>query len=407
MVKFVNLMLSSSINLFRNAYSGLSRSIWWLSFIMFINRCGTMVIPFLTVYLTVKLHFSIAEAGMIMGIFGFGAVIGAWVGGRLSDNFGFYRVQFWSLLLNGVMFMILGYMKTFQQFGVCIFLMSIVGEAFRPANAAAIASYSKIENHTRSYSLNRLAVNLGFSIGPAIGGLLAAYNYQLLFWADGITCVLAAFILLAVLPPMKPNTTDKKINREKAKADPAYKDYVFLKFIFLVFMMAVCFLMLFSMVPIYYKEIIKLNESAIGLLLAMNGLIIVLIEMVVVYKIEGKRSSTFFISIGAFLIGLSFLMFNIQQSFMLVVFAMIVISFGEILMFPFINSFWVQRSKDHNRGQYAALFTMSFSTALILAPTLGSQIINHFGFPTLWYLNFVLCSLSAVGFIYLLKEKNK
>ncbi len=398
-------MLSSSINLFRNAYSGLSKPIWWLSFIMFVNRSGAMVIPFLTVYLTVKLQFSIAEAGIIMGIFGMGAVLGAWLGGRLTDRIGFYKVQFWSLLLNGLMFLVLGQMKSFTEFGIIIFFLSVIGEAFRPANAAAIASYSKVGNQTRSYSLNRLAINLGFSIGPAVGGILAAYDYHLLFWVDGITCILAAVIMLLVIPNIKTSTEDKKLNREKAKADPAYKDSLFIRFVFLVFIVAFCFLMLFSMVPIYYKEIIHLKVSTIGLLLAMNGLIIVLVEMVLVYKLEGKRTATYFISIGTFLIGLSFLIMNLGESFKVVLLAMIVVSFGEILMFPFINSFWVQRSKDHNRGQYAALFTMSFSLALILAPTLGSQVINQFGFKTLWYINFSLCALAAIGFSKLLNEK--
>lgn len=398
-------MLSSSINLYRNAYSGLSKSIWWLSFIMFVNRSGAMVIPFLTVYLTVKLNFSIAEAGTIMGIFGMGAVIGAWMGGRLTDRIGFYQVQFWSLIFNGVMFIVLGQMKTFAELGICIFILSMVGEAFRPANSAAIASYSKVENLTRSYSLNRLAVNLGFSVGPALGGILAAYDYHLLFWVDGITCIVAAFVFILVLPVIKTSTEEKKTNREKAKADPAYRDTIFLKFIFLVFLVAVCFLMLFSMVPIYYKEKIHLSVSTIGLLLAMNGLIIVLIEMVLIYKMEGKRTASFFISIGAFLVGLSFLLLNIAETFLVTIVAMIIISFGEIFMFPFINTFWVQRSKDHNRGQYGALFTMSFSIALIIAPTMGSQIIHLFGFQTLWYLNFLLCTIAAIGFIKLLKEK--
>ncbi len=399
-------MLSSFVNLFRNAYSGLSKSIWWLSFIMFVNRSGAMVIPFLTVYLTVKLEFSIAEAGFIMGIFGLGAIIGAWLGGRLSDSIGFYKVQFWSLLLNGIMFMILGQMKSFTSFGITIFVLSIIGEAFRPANAAAIATYSKIGNQTRSYSLNRLAVNLGFSFGPAIGGLLAAYSYELLFWVDGLTCIIAAFIMLLLIPEIKSDKADKKLNRAKAKADPAYKDAVFMRFVFLVFIVAFCFLMLFSMVPIYYKEVVHLKVSTIGLLLAMNGVIIVLFEMILVYQLEGKQKSTFYISLGAFLIGLAFLILNLGPSFKVVFITMVVISFGEILMFPFINSFWVQRSKDHNRGQYAALFTMSFSLALILAPTFGSQIINHFGFQSLWYINFSLCALAAYGFSKLLIEKN-
>ncbi len=171
-------MIRSSFSLYRNAYSGLSKPVWWLSFVMFVNRSGTMVIPFLTVYLTQNLHYSIAEAGFVMAMFGIGAILGGFLGGRLSDKIGFYPVQLWSLLLNGIMFIVLGYLYELWQIAVCIFILSTVGESFRPANASAIAFYSDVNNRTRSYSLSRLAINLGFSIGPAVGGFLSAISYQ-------------------------------------------------------------------------------------------------------------------------------------------------------------------------------------------------------------------------------------
>src|SRR5574338_932104 len=196
-------MIRSSLALYRNAYSGLSQSIWWQALVMFVNRSGTMVIPFMTVYLTHHLHYSIAQAGLVMAAYGAGSIVGAFAGGRISDRIGFYPVQFWSLLSNGIMFIVLGQMSQLWRIGLCIFIMSSVGESFRPANAAAIAAYSNETNRTRSYSLNRLAVNLGFSIGPAMGGFLSAISYRWLFWVDGITCIIAAMLLRIFLRPVK------------------------------------------------------------------------------------------------------------------------------------------------------------------------------------------------------------
>ncbi|HEY0433099.1 MAG TPA: MFS transporter, partial [Chitinophagaceae bacterium] len=129
-------MIRSSIALYRNAYSGLSHATWWLSVVMFVNRAGTMVLPFMTVYLTEEKGFSIARAGWEIALFGLGAIAGNYVGGRLTDRIGFRQVQFWSLFLNGVMFIVLGQMVTFWQIGAAMFMVGIVGEAFRPANAA-------------------------------------------------------------------------------------------------------------------------------------------------------------------------------------------------------------------------------------------------------------------------------
>ena len=361
-----------------------------------------MVIPFLTVYLTNEMHYTIGQAGMIMGLFGAGAMLGGYLGGRLTDKIGFYPIQFWSLILNGVMFFILGQMHSLLQLGICIFILSTLGESFRPANAAAIASYSDHDTRTRSYSLNRLAINLGWSIGPAIGGILASISYQWLFWVDGITCILAAILLRICLPPAKhqPAQKEKPI---KSSSDSAYRDRIYLQFMFFVFLVAICFLQLFSLVPVYYKKIIQMSEAVIGIVLALNGLIIVLIEMVLVYKIEGRRHATTYISLGAVLIGVSFIVLNIEASLTFVLLSMVVITFGEMMLFPFINTFWVSRSKENNRGQYAALYTMAFSLAHVVAPTIGSQVVNRFGYNVLWYLAFVICLVASFGF-YKLKN---
>ena len=387
-------MIKSSIAVYRNAYLGLSGATWWLALVMFVNRAGTMVLPFMTVYLREEMHFSIAQAGWEIAFFGSGAVLGNFIGGRLTDKFGFYQVQFWSLFFNGILFIVLGQMQTFWRIAACMFVIGAVGEAFRPANATAIAHYSSPGNRTRSYSLNRLAINLGFSFGPAVGGLLA---YRYLFWADGLTCIIAAILLRVALPPII--ITERKQNLKTNKIDSVWKDRVYLKFTFFIFLSALCFLQMFSLLPVFYKEQLKFTQSEVGLVLALNGLIIVVIEMVLVFKLEGRRSPVQYISSGAFFIGLSYLMLNLPLTGLVVaLIAMVTITVGEMLMFPFINTFWVSRSNEHNRGQYASLFSMSFAFAHVLAPTFGSQAVQYSNYHILWYIVFVLCIIASIGF---------
>src|SRR5215470_5651510 len=116
-------MIRSSVALYRNAYSGLSPTVWWLALVMLVNRSGTMVIPFMTVYLTHHLHYSIAQAGFVMALYGGGSILGAYVGGRITDRIGFYPVQFWSLFFNGVMFFVLGQMRSLWHIGITIFIL--------------------------------------------------------------------------------------------------------------------------------------------------------------------------------------------------------------------------------------------------------------------------------------------
>lgn len=395
-------MFQASVRLYKAAYSGIPRPVWWLALVMFVNRCGTMVIPFMTVYLTAHKGFTLPQAGYVMAAFGTGSILGSYAGGRLTDRFGSHYVQVVSLLLNGVMFVVLGQMQTLVQFAACIFLLSSVGEAFRPANSVAIAAYGNDDNRIRCYSLNRLAINLGWSIGPAVGGVLASVNYGLLFWVDGLTCVVAAFVLLLFLPPRKPE--GKGPAKAKNPGRSAYRDAPFLKGMFYLFLIALAFFQLFSVVPAYYKSELHLNEAVIGWILAMNGLLIAAIEMVLVYKLEGRKASLTYIMTGAALIAGSFLFLGAGKTVTVAVVSMIVVTFGEMFLFPFMNNFWVKRSSETTRGQYASVYMMAWAAASVLAPTLATQIAGRAGFATLWVVDFLFCGAAALGFYFLKKN---
>ncbi|MEJ0106954.1 MAG: MFS transporter [Bacteroidota bacterium] len=140
----------------------------------------------------------------------------------LQIRLGFYPVQIITLTGGGVLFIVLGLMKTFPLICLFTFLLSFVNEAFRPANSTAIASYSKDENRTRSYSLNRLAINLGWATGSALGGILAKHSYQLLFWVDGFTNITAALFMWFFLKPSKRAVILNKDNTATIKRS-AYK----------------------------------------------------------------------------------------------------------------------------------------------------------------------------------------
>lgn len=400
-------MISATARTYRNAYAGLSRETWLLSFIMLINRSGTMVVPFMTLYLTSKeMGYSVGEAGYVFGLFGAGAFTGAWLGGRLTDRIGFYPVQLFTLFTGGLLFLVLGQMKTYPLICLFTFLLSFVNEAFRPANSTAIAFYSKTENRTRSYALNRLAINLGWAVGSGLGGILASINYELLFWVDGFTNITAALIMWLLLKPAdyKPVAQSPA---EKADTLPAYKDKLFMLFIGATVLFASCFFQLFTNLPVYFERELHLSKPTIGLLMAFNGILIAVIEMVLIYRLEGKRPVMFYITRGILLVGLSFLLLNLSGiGFMLALIMIITVTFGEILSMPFMNSYWITRTQVSNRGQYAALYTMAWSAAQTLGPMGGAQVVQYSNFQVLWYITGGLC-FAAAGIFHLLNKKER
>jgi predicted MFS family arabinose efflux permease len=155
-----------------NSYKGFSKEVWILATITFINRAGTMVLPFLSKYLKENLGFSFAEVGWIMVCYGVGSMLGSWIGGKLTDKIGFYRIMIFSLLCSGFMFIMLQYITTFLGLCIGMFLIMTVADMFRPAMFVSLGTYAKPENRTRAFTLVRLSVNLGFAAGPALGGLI-------------------------------------------------------------------------------------------------------------------------------------------------------------------------------------------------------------------------------------------
>jgi predicted MFS family arabinose efflux permease len=400
-------MFGRTVSLYQNAYSGLSRPTWLLSVVMLVNRSGTMVIPFMTIYLTQPaMGYSIGKAGVVMGIFRLGAVCGGFMGGRLTDKFGFHRVQLVTLTGGGFLFMLLGQMKSYPLICLCTFLLSLVNEAFRPANSTAIAHYSKEENRTRSYSLNRLAINLGWAVGGAIGGVLASINYHLLFWVDGCTNIAAALLLRYFLTAAGSQAAVSGEVTVKENGRSAYRDKVYLVFIGCTILFASCFFQLFTTLPVFYKKTLHMPEYMIGLLMALNGLIITFFEMVLVFKLEGRRENLFYIFYGVGLVGIAFLLLDILPlSLGLAFVCMLVVTIGEIISMPFMNSFWIARTAPANRGQYAGLYTIAWSTAQVIGPSGGSQVAQYFGFRALWWIIGGVGILSALGFRWLRKNK--
>lgn len=400
-------MLTQTISLYKNAYGGLSPNTWWLSLVMLINRSGTMVVPFMTMYLTQHLGVSISKAGFVMSLFGAGAIIGALIGGKLTDRIGSYYIQIATLIGGGIMFIILGQMKSYTAICIVTFLLAIINEAFRPANSVAIAHYSKEENRTRSYSLNRLAINLGWAVGGGLGGLVASFNYELLFWVDGITNLSGAALLYIVLAPSRNVATQQKIKPQKVIGKTAYRDTNYLIFIFLLFLFAMCFFQLFTTIPVFYKEQFHLSVFFIGMIMAFNGLLIAVFEMITIFKLEGKRPLLHFISSGVVLIAFAYLMLTIPgiNKPILVILVMLLFTIGEIISMPFMNSYFIARTLPHNRGQYAALFTVAWASAQAVGPFAGALIAENYGYNVLWIVVAAVCF--AIAILYRLLHGRK
>ena len=377
--------MKTVFNNYINTFKGLSHEVWWLALITLINRAGTMVIPFLSLYLTENLDFTLKDVGWIMSAFGLGSVVGSWLGGQLTDKIGYYKVMVRSLISTGVLFIALQFLNTFVSFCFGIFLVMLVADMFRPAMFVALSAYSKPENKTRSVTLIRLAINLGFSVGPAVGGIIiTTLSYSGLFWVDGITCILATGLLIKVLHPKKARVLDTVKNENPSSA---YHDKAFLIFLVVMVLFGIVFLQYFSTMPLYYKDIHHLTEFDIGILLGMNGFVIFLLEMPLIKWLENTNfTKSGLMVFGTILLGISILVLNLTTWTGVLIIGMLFMSLGEMITFPFSNAFALDRAKKGNQGEYMALYSIAFSIAHIFAHNAGMHMVDDLGFDNTWYI---------------------
>lgn len=380
-------MFKNAFRKYIDNFRGFRREVWILTLITFINRAGTMVLPFLSKYLNDDLHFSYEQIGNILVCFGIGSMVGSWLGGKLSDKIGFYKIMIFSLFVSGLMFFGLQYVTSYIGLCIAVFSIMVVADMFRPAMFVSLGAYAKPENRTRALTLVRLAINLGFAAGPALGGLIIMnIGYKGLFWADGATCILAISIFwLLVKEKKKPAESKEAKALLEANRESVFKDRPFWIFLFMCVITGVLFFQLFTTIPLYHKKQFDLNELQTGLLLTLNGVLIFFMEMPVVSYIErNKLNKVKVVTIGCLLMTISLFLLLINFWAGILIVMMLFMTVAEMFAFPFSNSFAMSRAPKGHEGRYMAIFTMSFSAAHILSAKIGMGVVAAYGYQMNW-----------------------
>ncbi|MEO8962627.1 MAG: MFS transporter [Ginsengibacter sp.] len=391
------------IRLYLDSYRGLSRPSWMLSAVMLINRIGAMVLPFLGVYMVAELKFTLSQTGVVLSCFGLGAMTGSALGGWLTDKVGHFKVQLTSIILSVPIFFLLPLFKEVWSLAIGVFVLSTITETFRPANSVSISVYARPENITRSFSLNRMAINLGFSIGPALGGILAAISFKLLFYGNGITALLAGLLFYFYFKDLPVNKNRELLHHAKDEKKTKtgispWKDKPFLIYSLFCCLYSICFFQLLSTLPLFYRKVHHLSEGNIGLILASNGLVVFVFEMLIVQVAERRMRATSVIIAGVFLGAISFLILLIPSGMWVLFLAMFIMSLSEILAMPFMATVTVKRGSTDRKGAYMGLNALSVSSAFVLSPLIGTFVAEHFGFSTLWIGTAIVGIATAFGF---------
>lgn len=376
-------MFARLVETYVQAFAGLPRAVWYLSLVTLVHRSGTMVLPFLSLYVTKDLGLTPKHAGAALAFYGVGAIAGAWLGGRLSDRLGPMRAQTISLIAAGGGFLMLAAARPMWPMAAAIVVASAAVESFRPSSAAALAAAAPEAVRIRAFALRRLAINVGMTLGPAVGGLLASHDYFWLFVCDGGTCLAAAALLWMLFRNAGGFESEAAQSADSERSSP-WSDGPFVVLIFLVTALSIVFFQLLATYPLTLHDHFHLEERTIGLLFAINTLVIVVFEMVLVHAVD-RFNPLRVAALGALLtcIGLGALPLGSSVTF--VCLTIVVWTVGEMLSHPILEGVAASRGPAASRGAYLGLYAGTYAIAFVIAPPLGAWIYDSFGYRVLWF----------------------
>lgn len=385
-------MLATLLRSYRDAFSGLPRQVWVLASVLFVNRIGMMVLPFLGLYLTEERGYAVEVAGRLVALYGLGSIVGVSLGGVLADRFGPRRVQLASLAAHALCLVMLGAMRSTFWIGALIASSSLAADAFRPANGAAISAAVGPEKRARAFSLMSFAVSLGLTVGLPLGGWIAEFDYTWLFWIDGGTALAAALVLWQ-LGERTPPPAPAELAAARAAASP-WRDGPFLVFVTLVALTAIVLFQFFGALPLFLKRDLGFTERDVGLALALNSILILFFEMQLVRKVEA-RAPLPWVALGSCAIGLGYALNLFASGWTTVLLSIAAWTAGEMLFFPLTAAFSSSRAPRGASGRYMSVFQLGLAVPLALAPLVGTELYASAGPTTLWW------SCAGIGLVVL------
>jgi MFS family permease len=371
---------------------GLPKAYWILWTGALINRLGGFVMPLLALYLTGERHLSVEQAGLVVSVYGAGALISGPVGGFFADRAGRRPTLLAGLVLGALAMLHLAFARTAAHIAAAAFLLGLLGEMYRPVISAAIADVVPSGDRPRAYGILYWAVNLGFAVGSALGGALSRYGWYLLFVGDAATTLAYAGIVWLRIPETRP----AELRHEKPQPLWApLRDRPFVAFCVLIMLVGSLFNQAFVTLPIDVRDH-GLTPAAYGSLIALNGVLIFLLQPLVSRALSPVPRHRV-LAASAALVGAGFGMTALVRTLPGYVLSIAVWTLGEIAMAGIGPAVAADAAPPAQRGAYQGLFHMSFGAAALIAPALGSFVLGRFGPAALWTACLATGLVSAAG----------
>jgi MFS family permease len=381
------------------------RKFWMVVGVSFIDGIGgTMLFPFFSLYITQKFNVGMTQAGIVLGIFSVSGLFGSMVGGALTDKFGRRKLIIFGLVFSALSTLTLGLVKEYAVLIPLAVFIGLLSNIAGPAHSAMIADILPEKQRQEGFGILRVAGNMAWIIGPTIGGFIAGKLFFALFVTDAIISCIVAVLFYFLISETKP---EAHADAPKVGMLTTFKGYglVLKNFSYIAFLMAgmlmgIVYQQMYNSLSVYLRDVHHIDPQGYGLLLTISAIVVIALQFTIT-RIIKHRPSFLMMALGTLFYMVGFSMFGFVQGFPMFALAIIVITFGEMLVVPTSQAVAANFAPEDMRGRYMAIFGTSWAIPATIGPGLAGLILDNFNPNLLWYIGGILCGVSALAYYVL------
>jgi len=387
----------------QNVYEAYPLPFWILMLGTLIDRFGTnLIMPFLGIYVIQRFDAKITQVGLIYTIFAISSGIGNFLAGALADRFGRRFTLILGLVCAATARIALGLANDFTGLYIAAGFAGFFGAVSWPAQLAMTADLLGPAKRANGFSIQRVVINSTFALGPMAGGFFGPrIGYLPLFILDALTSYFVALIIFSKLPETRPtkalNAQTENFGQTLAGYRRVLKDGTFVVFILISILTVTAYMQMSTTLAVYLIEYQHMSESFFGALVMLNALMVVFLQIPVTRWASNQPLLLIMIG-GTALYLFGFGSYGLLPSVPLFVFAMILISLGELLVIPTSQALTALLAPLDMRARYVATERINWIVAQSLGPLAATAIMARSDPRWVWYGCSIVCAISIIGF---------
>lgn len=375
---------------------------------MFFSTLGaSMIWPYLMIYASETLSLPQAQVATLMTISAAARIAASFIGGPIIDRAGRKPAMLISLTLNGLVYLFMSHAGTYFEFAILMLISGAVNPLYRIAADAMLADLIPAPQRVDAYALLRLSNNAGVSVGPAIGGFLAATSYTLAFFSAAAGMFIYAALLFLFAHETLVIQEETQPQKETLGGyDEVFRDKAFMSMMFLFILGWLNAALIWVLLPVYAKDNFSISESRYGFIPTANALMVIIFQMPV-STFTQKLADLPTMALGMLFYALGTGSVALGHTYQQFLASMIIVTLGELILVPTSSAYVARLAPPEKRGRYMSIYNLTWGVSTGIGPVLGGLFNDYISPQAIWIFGLLVGLLSALGLLGLYAMQKK